>query len=416
MTAQIDHAQISAGFDPTDPDVNEEAIPHDEFAALRRTEPVRWIPQDAAASAGFIDEGAEGYWAVTRHEDIAAISKNSKDFATSLNGAIIRFAPDMTREQVEVQGVMMINQDDPGHGNLRRIISRGFTPRAVNSLRAALESAAHDIVEKAKAKGAGDFVEDIASELPLQAIADLLGVPQEDRRKLFHWSNQMLSYDDPEIEGDAEAASIEILDYFLPIAEDRKANPRDDIVTKLVTAAEDGEGLTSDEFGFFVILLTVAGNETSRNSITHGMKAFFDHPDQWELFKKERPETAVDEIIRWATPVTVFQRTARTDTEVGGVPVKQGQRVGIFYGSGNFDEEVFDNPFTFDITRDPNPHLAFGGHGAHYCIGANLARLTVGLIFNAIADTLPDIELVSDPRRLRHSWINGIKEMQVKYA
>jgi cholest-4-en-3-one 26-monooxygenase len=407
---------LPVDFDPTEPDINLVAIPHEQFKALRETSPVHWVAQDAAASAGFVDVAAEGYWAVTRHVDISAVSKNSKDFSTNVNGAIIRFAPDMTRDQVELQQVMLINQDDPGHGTLRRIISRGFTPRAVNSLKDALEGRARKIVADAKAKGAGCFVEDIAAELPLQAIADLLGVPQEDRRKLFDWSNQMLSYDDPEIEGDATLASMEILDYFMPIAEDRKANPRDDIVSKLVNAGEDGEGLTADEFGFFVILLTVAGNETSRNSITHGMKAFFDHPEQWELFKAERPETAVDELIRWATPVNAFQRTALNDVQVGDQLVKKGQRVGIFYGSGNFDESVFEDPYTFNILRNPNPHLAFGGHGAHYCIGANLARLTVGLMFNAIADELPDISLVSDPRRLRHSWINGIKEMQVKYV
>ncbi|MCD6638819.1 MAG: cytochrome P450 [Nocardioides sp.] len=407
---------VPEGFDPTEPDVLLHARPDAEFKALRETAPVHWVAQGPEAAAGFIDEGADGYWAITRHADIAAISKNGKDFSTSVNGAIIRFAPDMTRDQVELQKVMMINQDDPGHGNLRRIISRGFTPRAVGSLKDALAAAATQIAEDARAKGAGCFVEDIASELPLQAIADLLGVPQEDRRKLFHWSNQMLSYDDPEIEGDAEAASVEILNYFMPIAEERKVNPKDDIVSKLVNAGEDGEGLTSDEFGFFVILLTVAGNETSRNSITHGMKAFFDHPDQWEIYKSQRPETAVDEIIRWATPVNVFQRTALDDVEIGGVQVRKGQRVGIFYGSGNFDEEVFEDPYTFNILREDNPHLAFGGHGAHYCIGANLARLTVSLMFNAIADTIPDISLVSDPRRLRHSWINGIKEMQVKYV
>lgn len=407
---------VPAGFDPTEPDVLLHARPDAEFKAMRETSPVHWVEQGPKAAAGFIGEGAKGYWALTRHEDILAVSKNSKIFSTSVNGAIIRFFPEMTRDQVDLQSVMMINQDDPGHGELRRIISRGFTPRAVGSLRDALAAAAQDIARKAREKGAGCFVEDIASELPLQAIADLLGVPQEDRRKLFHWSNQMLSYDDPEVEGDPEAASVEILNYFMPIAEDRKANPRDDIVTKLVTAGEDGEGLTSDEFGFFVILLTVAGNETSRNSISHGMKAFFDNPEQWELYKSERPETAVDEVIRWATPVNVFQRTALADVEIGGKSIKKDQRVGIFYGAGNFDESVFEDPYTFNILRDPNPHLSFGGHGAHYCIGANLARLTVSLMFNAIADNVPDISLVSDPRRLRHSWVNGIKEMQVKYV
>ncbi|HEX5860660.1 MAG TPA: cytochrome P450, partial [Nocardioides sp.] len=242
------------------------------------------------------------------------------------------------------------------------------------------------------------------------------GVPQEDRRKLFDWSNQMLAYDDPEIDVDPDIAAAEILGYAMELAADRQATPRDDIVTKLVHADVDGHKLTDDEFGYFVIMLTVAGNETTRNAITHGMNAFLDNPDQWELWKRERPESMVDEVIRWATPVSSFQRTALNDVEVGGVQVRKGQRVGLFYASANFDEDVFDDPYTFDITRDPNPHLAFGGHGAHYCIGANLARLEVKLMFNALADLAPDISKVAEPRRLRSGWINGIKDLQVRYA
>ena len=256
----------------------------------------------------------------------------------------------------------------------------------------------------------------MACELPLQAIADFIGVPQEDRRKLFDWSNQMLAYDDPEIEVDPDVAAAEILGYSMMLAADRKANPRDDIVTKLVHADKDGRGLNDDEFGYFVIILTVAGNETTRNAITHGMNAFLDHPDQWELWKRERPETMVDEVIRWATPVSAFQRTALNDVEVGGVQVAKGQRVGLFYASANFDEDVFDDPYTFDITRDPNPHVAFGGHGAHYCIGANLARQEVRLMFNALADLAPDITKVAEPVRLRSGWINGIKHLEVRYS
>ena len=182
----------------------------------------------------------------------------------------------------------------------------------------------------------------------------------------------------------------------MEMAEDRRANPRDDIVTKLVNAEIDGEQLSSDEFGYFVLMLAVAGNETTRNAISHGMMAFFDHPDQWELFKAERPETAADEIIRWGTPVTVFQRTALADTELGGQQIKEGERVGLFYRSANFDEDVFDHPERFDILRDPNPHLGLGGFGAHYCLGANLAKMEIGLIFNAIADAMPDIRQAGD--------------------
>ncbi len=225
----------------------------------------------------------------------------------------------------------------------------------------------------------------------------------------------MMSYDDPGLDIDPVKASTEILGYAYQLAEDRKKCPADDIVTTLIEAEVDGHELGSDEFGFFVMLLAVAGNETTRNAITQGMMAFIDNPDQWELFKRERPATAADEIIRWASPITSFQRTALADVELGGQQIKKGQRVVMMYSSANFDDEVFANPTKFDITRDPNPHLSFGGTGAHFCLGANLARLEIDLIFNAIADHLPDISKVGAPRRLRSGWLNGIKEFQVDY-
>jgi cholest-4-en-3-one 26-monooxygenase len=199
------------------------------------------------------------------------------------------------------------------------------------------------------------------------------------------------------------------------MAEDRKQCPRDDIVTTLVNAQLDGGTLSSDEFGFFVILLAVAGNETTRNAISHGMLAFLDHPEQWDLYKEQRPDTAVDEIVRWATPVTVFQRTALADTTLGGQQIKAGQRLGLFYRSANFDEEVFDHPERFDVLRSPNPQLGFGGTGTHYCLGVNLARLEISLMFNAIADTLPGIRKNGEAERLRSGWLNGIKRLPVAY-
>ncbi|QBJ97158.1 cytochrome P450 [Rhodococcus sp. ABRD24] len=402
---------IPAGFDFTDPDIYAHRIPVEELAEMRKSAPVFWVEQPDGVG-GFNDGG---YWLVTKHADVKDISMRSEVFSTYENTAIPRFADDMQRENIELQRFVLLNQDAPQHTKLRKLVARGFTPRAINSLKQELTERAEAIVKAAAEEGKGDFVTQVACELPLQAIAELIGVPQEDRGKVFDWSNQMTGYDDPELDIDPQAASMEILGYAYQMADERKKNPSNDIITTLIEADVDGEELSPEEFGFFVILLAVAGNETTRNAITHGMKAFMDNPDQWELYKKERPKTAADEIIRWATPVSSFQRTALEDTEVGGVQVKKGQRVVMMYNSANFDEEVFDEPYKFDILRDPNPHLSFGGTGAHYCLGANLARMEIDLIFNAIADFLPDITEVANPRRLRSGWLNGLKEYQVDY-
>ena len=404
---------LPAGFDFTDPALWENRKPVEEFAELRRTAPVWWNAQEPEYNLPF-DDG--GYWVVSRHEDVREISRHPELYSSRTNGAIVRLPPYTTREQMEMTGeALLINMDPPKHTKIRRIISKGFTPRAVEALRAALTARAGQIVHEARESGGGDFVQQVASELPLQAISELLGVPQADRHKLFDWSNQMLSYDDPEY-GDPMTATAELLGYAWNMAEKRRAEPVGDIVSQLVTADVDGEALGSDEFGYFVILLTVAGNETTRNAITHGMKAFVDHPEQWELYKQQRPRTAADEIVRWATPVTAFQRTATQDLELGGQKIRAGQRVGLFYSSANFDETAFDDPFRFDVLRDPNPHLGFGGTGAHFCVGANLARLEIDLIFNAIADVLPDLRELADPVRLRSGWINGIKHWNVAYS
>lgn len=402
---------IPQGFDPTDPDLYAERIPHKEFAELRRAAPVCWIPQPHGTT-GF-DDG--GYWAITRHADIVEVSRNNDVWSTWENTALIRFNPGMPRERIELQRYVLLNIDPPQHTQLRSIVSRGFTPRAITSLRDALAERANRIAETAVRDGSGDFVTDVACELPLQAIAELLGIPQEDRHKIFEWSNQMIGYDDPEYDVEPMSAAMELLSYSMAMADERKKCPMDDIVTKLVHAEVDGGHLSSDEFGFFVMILAVAGNETTRNSITHGMLALMENPDQWELYKAERPKTAPDEIVRWATPVTVFQRTAKVDTELGGQEIKAGQRIGLFYRSANFDEDVFDQPERFDVKRSPNPHLGFGGSGSHYCLGANLARLQIDLIFNAVAEHMPNIRKVGEPRRLRSGWLNGVKELRVAY-
>ncbi|MFK0021615.1 cytochrome P450 [Streptomyces sp. NPDC090798] len=400
------------GFDFTDPDLLHHRVPLPEFAELRRAEPVRWIPQRAGL-AGFQDEG---YWAVTRHADVKYVSTHPELFSSCLNTAIIRFHEHMQRDAIDAQRLILLNMDPPEHTRVRQIVQRGFTPRAIRALEERLRSRALAIVEGARAhSGPFDFVTEVACELPLQAIAELIGVPQDDRIKIFEWSNKMIAYDDPEYaiteEVGAESAA-ELISYAMNMAADRKQCPAKDIVSTLV-AAEDEGNLGSDEFGFFVLMLSVAGNETTRNAITHGMHAFLTHPEQWELYKSTRPATTAEEIVRWATPVVSFQRTATQDTELGGKRIKKGDRVGIFYASANHDSEVFENPDAFDITRDPNPHLGFGGGGPHYCLGKSLAVLEIDLIFNAIADAMPNLTLVGDPRRLRSAWINGVKELQV---
>ncbi|TLS47419.1 cytochrome P450 [Streptomyces montanus] len=406
------------GFDFTDPDLLHHRVPLPEFAELRRTEPVHWVPQQPGL-AGF---GDEGYWAVTRHADVKYVSTHPELFSSYLNTAIIRFNEHIQRDAIDAQRLIILNMDPPEHTRVRQIVQRGFTPRAIRALEETLRNRAGRIVESALAgagpDGAFDFVTQVACELPLQAIAELIGIPQEDRLKIFDWSNKMISYDDPEYaitEEVGQESATELIAYAMNMSADRKQCPAEDIVTKLV-AAEDEGNLASDEFGFFVLALSVAGNETTRNAISHGMHAFLTHPVQWDLYKRERPATTAEEIVRWGTPVVSFQRTATQDTELGGQQIRKGDRVGIFYSSANNDPDVFDAPESFDITRDPNPHLGFGGGGPHFCLGKSLATLEIDLIFNAIADTMPGLQLAGDPRRLRSAWLNGVKELQVSVS
>ena len=401
---------IPAGFDFTDPELFEKRLPHDEWRQLRQSDPLHRVEKQPGID-GFDDDH---YWLATKHADVKEISRiTGEKFSANEHTMIPRFAEGTDRSIIEAQREMLVNEDGEIHKKHRRIISRGFTPRGVAGMRPELAERARTIVTQAAAGDADDFVTAVASELPLQAIAELLGVPQEDRHKIFEWSNTMTSYDQPGGLDLAAVASMQLIEYFQNMANERAANPQEDIVSKLVLADVDGEHLSPEEFGWFVTLLAVAGNETTRNATTHGMVAMLEHPDQWELFKRERPETAYDEILRWASPITQFQRTAMEDVEIGGVTIPKGDRVLLCYGSANFDEEVFEDPFSFNILRDPNPHVTFGGQGPHYCIGANLARMQLELIFNAIADHLPDLTSLGDPTRLRSGWLNGLTEWKV---
>ena len=293
---------LQSGFEFTDPDMYTARLPIDELAELRKVAPIWW--NELPIPKGGFDDG--GFRVVTKYRDVKEVSLRSDVFSSNKKTALPRYRDDAEAEELERGKVVLLNQDAPHHTHLRKIISRAFTPRAVERLRDELNQRAQNIV-KAAAEQVGDFVEQVSCELPLQAIASLMGVPQEDRKKLFDWSNQMVGDQDPEFaSNDPLAASIELITYGMQMAAERSKNPSDDLVTKLVQTDVEGHKLSDDEFGFFVILLAVAGNETTRNSITQGMMAFTDFPDQWELFKRERPKTAADKIVRWATPITSF--------------------------------------------------------------------------------------------------------------
>ncbi len=403
---------IPEGYDLTDPDILAKGVPLEDYAWLRQSAPVFWNAQTVEDSS--FDDG--GFWVISRHADVKAISCARTGWSSEENTAIVRFdGKTVGYAEREIQKNMMLNMDGERHTRVRGVVSRGlFTPKAVARLTDALRERAYRIVGEAVERGSGDFVEDIAVELPLQAIADLVGFPQDERKQIFEWSNEMMAYDDPDYEVDPAVAAAEILGYAVAMGEDRKANPRDDIVSRLVSAADD-EVLSSEEFAFFILILAVAGNETTRNAISHGMQAFFDNPDLWAAYKDERPETMADEVVRYGTPVQMFQRTATDEAEIGGTVIAKGQRVGLLYGSANYDETVFEDPYRFDIFRNPNPHVGFGGGGAHFCPGSHLAKLEINLIFEALTDLAPNITRVGPPKRLRSGWLNGIKGLPVTY-
>lgn len=416
--------ELAEQIDFINPDTFVEGLPLVDFAALRTVAPVFWHKDPGGPG--------EGFWVITRHADVQEVSRHADVFSSYEHTAILSTGvindsdEGMTREEATtVQRLLMLNMDPPEHTKLRTIVQRGFSPRVVRDLEVKLREFTTGILDDAEAKGAGNFVEDVAAELPLQAICDLVGIPQEDRKQIFDLSNTLIGFDDPEYQTspqDAAMAMAQMFGYADGIAKDRvgddggKPAHHDDIITKLMGADVDGHAMSSDQFAMFFLLLSVAGNETTRNAISHGMLAFFDHPEQWEIFKRDRPlETAAEEIIRWGTPVMQFQRTALRDYELSGTTIKQGDRLAIYYSSANRDPEVFDQPDTFDVTRDPNPHIAFGGGGPHFCLGAALAKMEIRVMFEMLADRLPNIEQTAPARRLRSMFINGIKDIPVAY-
>jgi cholest-4-en-3-one 26-monooxygenase len=384
-------------------------FPHEAFALLRREAPIYWHPER---------NGGPGFWVVSRYRDVMAVQLDPKTFSSARGGTILR---EFTEEEREATRAQLINMDAPRHTRFRRLVNMGFSPKMTNRLAPHIREMASQIIDAVAARGECDFVSEIAAELPLQVIAEMIGIPLEDRHLIFKWSNDMIGFDDPEYGGASievgRAAAMQMYMYANELVVARKASPRDDLVSVLMAAEVDGEKLTEVEFDSFFLLLAVAGNETTRNLISGGMLALIEHPAERArlLADPSLMPTAVEEMLRWVSPVMYFRRTAMRDAELHGQPIREGDKLTVWYGSANRDEEMFADPERFDVGRRPNDHLAFGiGH--HFCLGANLARLEIQIMFEELLRRLPDLELGGPVERLRSNFINGIKRMPVRFT
>ena len=397
-------------IDLTDADAYVDAVPHEWFTRLRAEAPVYWHADEASKDGGF--------WAVTSHEHCAIVNRDWQTYS-SAKGAVYLW--DMPEEALEQQRMLMLTMDPPLHTRYRLLVNKGFTPRMVNQLEITMRERTREILDRVAVQGECDFVVDVAAELPLQVIADLMGVPQEDRHKLFDWSNRMIGGEDPEYalsEEERAMASMELYAYSSELAAQRKLDPHDDLISILPQAEVGGERLSELEIDLFFLLLSVAGNETTRNLISHGIIALHENPDQLAKLRADRSlmGTAIDEMLRWGTPVMNFRRTAMHDTELGGQQIKEGDKVVFWHISANRDEKVFDDPFSFDITRNPNDHIAFGSGGPHYCLGANLAKMEIRVMFEELLDRFPEFEITGPSPRLRSNFINGIKHIPLRVS
>ncbi|MBA2325708.1 MAG: cytochrome P450 [Actinobacteria bacterium] len=385
----------AAGVDLADVDLFRDGIPHDLFATLRRDAPV--------SSNG-------RFWSVVRHVDAVSATR---DPTLSSNAGIMLFdQPGLVSGD---SPHMMIEMDPPQHTRYRRLVNKGFTPRMVGRLEDHVREISGGFIDRADAAGTCDFITDVASQLPMQVIAELLGVPAEDRQKVADWSNAVIAFDD---EQPAMAPMAAMYGYSEELAQAKGEAPGDDLMTALLDAEVDGEQLSPAEVNLFFLLLAVAGNETTRTAIGHGMLAFCERPDQWRRLRADRSlvATAVEEILRWSTPIIHFRRTATEATELGGQAISAGERVVVWYCSANFDEDVFDDPMRFDVARAPNDHVAFGGGGPHFCLGANLARLEIRVMFEELLNRFAHVELAGPVERIRSNFTNGLRHMPVKFT
>jgi cytochrome P450 len=411
MSIQLDNIRLGdLEFWDHPAEVRDEA-----FAKLRREDPVsHHDPPDNLLEVEEVDE--RGYWAVVRYEDIREVSRHPEIYCSG-QGTQFGDAPPEILEASQ----SFLAMDDPRHTKLRGLVSSAFTPRQVKRIEDGIRIAAREIVEEAAPTGGGDFVDMIARQLPLRTISDMIGVPEADRERVVEAADVLVTVSDPEVTGDQSpiealgAALWTLTEFATELAAFRERTPGDDLMTGLVQAEIDGEKLTHAEIGAFFVLLSVAGNDTTRHTTSHAMRQLTLHPDQRPLVL-ESPATAVEEFVRWATPVLTFRRTATRDAELHGVPIAEGDKVVLFYHSGNRDEDAFADPWRFDVLRDPNHHVGFGGGGPHYCLGASLARTQLRSIFTELLTRLPDIEAAEPQLFKSASFIHGVKRMQCSFT
>jgi cytochrome P450 len=394
-------------IDLSDHDAFVAAVPHAAFARLRREDPVHWNPEP----------GGRGFWAVTRYEDIRHVHRTVDVFSSELGGTSLE---DLDPEHIEARK-SMIDMDPPRHDQLRGLINRRFTPRAVNVWEDQVRTVTRQVLDEALPKGEFDFVREISSEIPMQVFAEILGIPHDERREIIDIGDRLLGNQDPEYkvpDDDAHRhlpfsspAALEMFEFGRRLAKARRQHPQDDIITQLAF-----EPLTQQEFDVYFVLLATAGNETTRHTITHGLLALLEFPEQLERLRDDPSlgKPAAEEMLRWATPVHHFRRTAAVDTELGGTEIAAGDKVTTWFVSGNRDESVFDAPDTFDVGRTPNKHMAFGPGGIHQCMGAHLARMEIRIAFEELLARTKAIELTGPPERLRSNFFNGIKRAPVR--
>ncbi|MBM4265015.1 MAG: cytochrome P450 [Deltaproteobacteria bacterium] len=377
--------------------------PHAAFARLRREDPVHWHPE----------EGGSGFWAVTRYHDVVRVSRDSETFSSERGGTM---AWDADEAQLIGLRQMMLNMDPPRHSKLRAIVNKGFTPRRVAELRGRIGALSRAIVDEALAKEAFDFVEDVAGELPSYVIAELMGIPLDDGRELYRLTERMHTTDRSEAgRMDGALAIGEMMNYSRRVQAERRAKPGDDIVSALLAAEVDGEKLSEFELDMFFMLLINAGGDTTRNLVGGGMEALFEHPEERARLQRDLGllDSAVEEMLRWVTPVIHFRRTATRDATLGERQIRAGDKVVVFYTSANRDEEIFPEPDRFDVGRTPNEHVAFGGGGTHYCLGANLARLEGRTMLGEVLRRMPDLVRTGPIERLHSNFIHGPRRMPV---